>query len=38
MLRKRAEVNRIRKLTPRQVKRLLLRYRVGLRELMGQAV
>jgi GT2 family glycosyltransferase len=38
MLRKRSEVNRIRKLTPRQVKRLLLRYRVGLRELMGQAV
>ena len=37
MLRKRAEVNRIRHLTPRQVRALLLRYRIPLAEISRQA-
>lgn len=38
MLRKRREIDRMRKLTPRAVRRLLFRYRVRLAELTGQAV
>ena len=38
MLRKRRELRRIRKLSPRQVRELILRYRVGLQVLMEQAI
>jgi GT2 family glycosyltransferase len=38
MFRKRAEIEKIRKLTPRQVKQLLIRYRIPLRELTEQAI
>lgn len=38
ILRKRREVNRYRKLTPRQVRQLLLRYRISLKELSQQAI
>jgi hypothetical protein len=38
MLAKRREIARLRKLTPRQVRRLILEYRVSLRTLMEQAV
>ena len=38
MLRKRKEINRIRKLSPAQVRRLLLRHRISLRELTEQAI
>ncbi len=38
MLRKRRSVERIRKLSPREVRQLLLRYRIGLKELSEQAV
>jgi GT2 family glycosyltransferase len=38
MLRKRRDVRRISKLSPRQVRALILRYRVGLQALMEQAI
>jgi GT2 family glycosyltransferase len=38
MLRKRREVARIRKLTPREVKLLLLRHRISLKEISEQAI
>lgn len=38
MWRKRREVNRIRKLTPAEVRRLIFRYRISLRELNRQAI
>jgi len=38
MLRKRRHVNRIRKLSPREVKKLILRYRIPLKELTEQAI
>jgi hypothetical protein len=38
MLRKRREVDRIRKLTPRQVRRLILDHRIPLREISERAV
>ena len=38
MLGKRRQIERIRKLTPRQVSQLLLRHRISLRELMEQSV
>lgn len=38
MLRKRAEIEKIRKLSPRQVRALLLEHRIPLRELTEQAV
>lgn len=38
MFRKRAEVEKIRKLTPAQVKQLLIRYRIPLEELTEQAI
>ena len=38
MLRKRREVGKIRKLTPRQVKKLLIRHRISLRQLAEQSV
>lgn len=38
MLRKRREIAKIRRLSPRQVKDLLLRHRISLRELMEQAI
>jgi GT2 family glycosyltransferase len=38
ILRKRREVNRYRKLTPRQVRQLLLQYRISLKELSQQAI
>jgi GT2 family glycosyltransferase len=37
-LKKRRDVERIRKLSPREVKKLLLRYRISLRELSRQAI
>jgi GT2 family glycosyltransferase len=38
MLAKRRDLERIRKLSPRQVKQLILRYRISLKQLMRQAV
>jgi GT2 family glycosyltransferase len=38
MLAKRRDVERIRKLSPREVRRLILQYRISLKELMRQAV
>jgi len=38
MLAKRRDVDRFRKLTPRQVRRLILDHRISLKELMRQAV
>jgi GT2 family glycosyltransferase len=38
MLRKRRQVNRIRKLSPRQVKQLILRHRIPLKQLTEQAI
>jgi hypothetical protein len=38
MLRKRREIERIRKLSSREVRELILRYRVGLQALMEQAI
>ena len=38
MLRKRRQVNRIRKLSPREVKQLILRYRIPLKQLTEQAI
>jgi GT2 family glycosyltransferase len=38
MLKKRRHVNRIRKLSPREVKKLILRYRISLKQLTEQAI
>ena len=38
MLGKRREIERIRKLTPREVRKLIMQHRISLRELMRQAV
>ncbi len=38
MLRKRREMEKIRKLSPRQVRELILRYRISLRRLTESAV
>jgi hypothetical protein len=38
MLRKRRDVNRIRKLSPREVKQLILRHRIPLKQLTEQAI
>jgi GT2 family glycosyltransferase len=38
MLRKRRSVNRIRKLSPREVRKLILRYRIPLKQLTEQAI
>ena len=38
ILRKRREIERIRKLSPSQVRKLLLRHRITLRELTRQAI
>jgi hypothetical protein len=38
MLRKRKEIEKIRKLSPSQVRQLLFRYRITLKELMEQAI
>ncbi|MGH9673038.1 MAG: glycosyltransferase family 2 protein, partial [Bryobacteraceae bacterium] len=38
MLRKRGEIEKIRKLTPGEVRRMLLRHRITLRELTGTAI
>ena len=38
MLRKRRSVNQIRKLSPREVRKLILRYRIPLKELTEQAI
>jgi hypothetical protein len=38
MLRKRRQVNRIRKLSPREVKQLILRHRIPLKQLTEQAI
>jgi hypothetical protein len=38
MLAKRREIERIRKLTPREVRKLILEHRISLRELTRQSV
>jgi hypothetical protein len=38
MLRKRRNVNRIRKLSPREVRKLILQYRIPLKQLTEQAI
>jgi hypothetical protein len=38
MLKKRRHVNRIRKLSPREVRKLILRYRISLKQLTEQAI
>jgi len=38
ILRKRNQINQIRRLTPRQVKDLILRYRISLKELSEQGL